>query len=171
MTELLDVLDKYGNKTGKIIERARPMIMAQGEYFRIVDVWILNNQGELLISKRVATAKPEPSKWQPTTGCASAGDDSISAAIREVKEELGIILDPQNGEKIKTYIAWEGAIIDVWLFRQEIDINDVVLQPSETDDVLWATKGYVRKLAESDKFLSNERVPYLEELFSYMLNT
>ena len=58
----------------------------------------------------------------------------------------------------------------MWLFGQEIDINDVVLQPSETDDVLWATKDYVRKLAESDKFLSNERVPYLEELFSYMLN-
>jgi len=166
--ELIDVLDRDGNKTGKIIERISPMIMEPGEYFRIVDVWILNDQGEFLISKRVSTIKVEPNRWQPTMGLATAGDDSISAALREVKEELGIMLNPQNGEKVKSYIAWDRAIIDVWLFRQEIDIDDVVLQPNETNDVLWATKDRIRKLIENDKFLTCGRVPYIEELFSLL---
>ena len=164
--ELLDILDRHGNKIGKTIQRTRPMIMEKGEYYRIVDVWILNSRGEFLISKRVPTANPEPDRWQPTTGCATSGDDSMSAALREVQEELGINLDPKNGEKVKSYVFWDRAIIDVWVFRQEVDIGDVVLQLSETDDVRWAKSEDILELAGSEKFLSPERVPYLEELFS-----
>ena len=51
--ELWDVLDKHGNKTGKIIERGKPMI--KGEYFLIVDVWIINNKSEFLISLSIST--------------------------------------------------------------------------------------------------------------------
>ena len=161
--ELRDILDKYGNKTGKTIERGKPM--GQGEYFLIVDVWIMNNKGEFLISKRVPTTEPEPDKWQPTTGCAIAGEDSMSAALREVKEELGIMLNQENGKMLKRYIAWDNAIIDVWFFQQEVNINEVVLQPEETDDVLWATRDFIKQLIKNDRFLSVHRVPYLEELF------
>ena len=163
--ELIDILDKHGNKTGKIKERTKPMKPAKGEYYLIVDVWILNAKGEFLISKRVPTADPEPNRWQPTCGCAVAGDDSLSAALREVNEELGITLDPKNGERVKRYIAWDKAIIDVWLFRQDVNIEEVVLQPNETDGVMWATSDFVAQLIGSDKFLCRERVPYVEELF------
>jgi 8-oxo-dGTP pyrophosphatase MutT (NUDIX family) len=91
--ELLDILDINGNKTGKITECKKPMVLEQGEYYRIVDVWIKNKENAFLISKRVPTAQPEPNRWQPTTGCAVVGDRSITAAIREVKEELGILLE------------------------------------------------------------------------------
>ena len=123
--ELRDILDEFGNKTGKTGERGKPL--NQGEYYLIVDVWIINNQDEFLISKRVPTAKPEPNRWQPTCGNVVAGEDSISAALREAKEELGIMLNPENGEMIKRYIAWDNAIIDVWLFRQNVNIDEVVL--------------------------------------------
>jgi isopentenyldiphosphate isomerase len=162
--ELWDILDEHGNKTDKTIERGgRPM--AQGEYFLIVDVWIMNHKGEFLISKRTPATEPEPDKWQPTCGCAVAGDDSISAAQREVKEELGIILNRNNGEMIKRLMLWDKAIIDVWLFRQEVDISEVVLQPKETDDVRWATIASIKELIENDKFLSSQRLPYIDELF------
>ena len=36
-------------------------------------------------------------KWETTGGSALAGDDSLTAALRETKEELGIDLDPQKG--------------------------------------------------------------------------
>lgn len=162
ITEWLDVYDKHGNKTGKMIERGKPM--TQGEYFLIVDVWIMNNKNEFLISKRTPTTEPEPNKWQPTTGCAVAGEDSLSAAIREVKEELGITLN-NNGIVKKRFIAWDQAIIDVWLFGQEVNINDVILQPNETDNVTWASCAFIQTLVENKQFLSSGRVPYLDELF------
>jgi len=161
--ELRDILDEFGNKTGRTGERGKPL--NQGEYYLIVDVWVINNKNEFLISKRVPTAKVEPDRWQPTCGNAVAGEDSISAALREVKEELGIMLDPQNGEMIKRYTAWDDAIIDVWLFRQNVNINEVVFQLYETNDAMWATGGFIKRLLKDDKFLSSQRVPYIIELF------
>jgi 8-oxo-dGTP pyrophosphatase MutT (NUDIX family) len=136
-----------------------------GEYFLIVDAWIINSKGEFLISKRVPTADPEPDRWQPTTGCAIAGEDSITAAMREAKEELGVTLDQSSGRMLKRYLAWDKAFIDVWLFRQEVDIDKIVLQPEETADAQWATSDFIKELCANDEFLSNSRMFYLDELF------
>ena len=161
--EFWDILDEYGNKTGKIIERGTEL--EQGEYHLIIDVWIINQNNEFLISKRIPTKRPEPNKWNPVCGSVIAGEDSISAALRETKEELGIILDSKNGKMIKRFKCWGTAIIDVWLFHQEVDINTVVLQKEEADDVMWATSGLIKQIIERGDFISHGRIPYTDELF------
>lgn len=50
MDELWDVYDRNRNKTGRFHERGEPM--AKGDYHLIVQVWILNGNGEFLITKR-----------------------------------------------------------------------------------------------------------------------
>jgi len=161
--ELWDVLDADGNKVGKIHERGKPM--AQGEYHLVVDVWIMDGKGNFLISKRTATKHPDPDKWEPTCGCAIMHDDSLSAALREVEEELGITLNPQNGKMIKRFKVGRDNIVDVWLFRQEVDIDTVILHPEETSDVMWATMDTIRQLINNSDFINAGRVPYVEELF------
>lgn len=161
--ELWDVLDKHGNKTGKIVERGTEL--EQGEYRLIIDVWIINKNKEFLISKRIPTKHPEPDKWNPVCGSVIAGEDSISAALRETKEELGITLDTQHGRLIKRFTAWQTAIIDVWLFNQEVDINSVLLQEEETDEVMWATSDLIKQIVEKGNFISYGRIPYIDELF------
>ena len=161
--ELQDIYDKDGNKTGKIIERGKEA-RQHGEYILIVDVWIMNSKSEFLISKR-ASSIWRAGKWQATTGCAISGDDSLSAALRETKEELGIVLNPANGKMIERATRNEDeVIIDAWLFCQDIDINDVVLQPDETDDATWAMKDDILRLVDEDKFLGDDRQGY-EEFF------
>ena len=61
MPEMWDIVDQNGNKTGRLHERGRPM--QKGEYPLSVSVWILNRQGEFLISKR-APAKTAPGMWE-----------------------------------------------------------------------------------------------------------
>ena len=161
--EFWDILDEYGNKTDKIIERGTEL--GQGEYRLVIDVWIINKNNEFLISKRIPTKQPEPNKWNPVCGSVIAGEDSISAALRETKEELGIILDPKNGRMIKRFKCWGTVIIDVWLFHQEVDINTVVLQKEETDDVMWATSELIKQIIKKDDFISDGRIPYTNELF------
>ena len=156
--ELWDGLDKHGNKTGKVIERGTEL--ERGEYRLLIDVWIINKNKEFLISKRIPTKQPEPNKWNPVCGSVIAGEDSISAALRETKEELGITLDTQNGRSIKRFTAWQTAIIDVWLFSQEVDINNVVLQKEETDEAVWATSSLIKQIVEKGDFFSYERIPY-----------
>ena len=165
MAELWDILDENGNVTGRFHERGKPM--NKGEYHLEVYVWIENDKGEYLISQR-SPNKPFPNLWESTGGNAVAGDDSLTTALKEVKEELGIDLEPQNGQIIQHRVLCNtvgcNGLIDVWLFRQNVDISTVILAPDETCDVMWATVDKIREMMESNEFLSAEFYPYLDEM-------
>jgi 8-oxo-dGTP pyrophosphatase MutT (NUDIX family) len=120
--ELWDIYDKDGNKTGRLHERGKPM--ASGDCHLIVHVWKHNGKGEWLIDKR--TPRYDRSdldlKWETTGGCAVAGDDSLTAALRETKEELGIVLDPMKGLRFSRTLRRarerHTMIEDVWVFER-----------------------------------------------------
>lgn len=164
--ELWDVLDEHGNKTGRLHQRGKPM--QKGDFHRVVLVWIMNSKGEFLISKRTPGIG-WGNLWQQTGGCAVAGDDSLTSALKETREELGIELNPENGQLFREYAAHSndagGAFFDVWLFRQEVDLAAVVFQPEETCDAKWATQNDILKMFDEGTFLPREFYPYLEDLF------
>jgi len=164
MTEFWDIVDENGNKTGRLHERGTPM--QNGEYHLSVSVWIINSEGKFLISKRMPT-KNFPGMWEPTGGSAIAGEDSLSAALRETKEELGITLDPKNGKLFRCdsypHSSGDGAAyFNVWVFRQDIDISAVVLQPEETCDAIWASKEQIKQMISDKEFIA---FSYIDELF------
>ena len=167
MAEMWDVLDEHGNKTGRLHERGKPM--KAGDYHLVVSIWIVNSNGEFLISKRAPNADKWPNMWHITGGSAVTGDDSLSAALRETKEELDIDLDPENGQLFKQYreedfTGKDGFFVDVWLFRQEADISYIVFQPGEISDAMWASKHQIIKMKDEGVFVS-QFYPYIDELF------
>ena len=158
--ELWDIYDINRNLTGRTHKRGIPL--PKDDYHLVVFAWIMNHKHELLITKRSPT-KGFPGMWECTGGSALAGDDSITAAIREVKEETGLVVSTENGElMIRIPPRDNNAFGDVWLFRQDFDICDVILQENETCDAKWATKDEIRQMLKSGKFCSFH---YLEELF------
>ena len=141
--------------------------MKKDEYHLSVSVWIQNDDGKYLISQR-APGKLAPDMWETTGGAAISGEDSLSAALRETKEELGITLYPQNGKVFKSYTyphsSGDGAAyIEVWLFRQNIDIDTIVLQKEETRDVKWASKEQIKQMIDQNIFI---KFDYIDELFA-----
>jgi len=147
--EVWDVYDSERNLTGRTHRRIDPL--PEGDYHLVVFIWLRNSKGEFLISKR-APNKGFPNLWENTGGSAVAGDDSLSAAVREVKEEVGLDADPVNGKCILT-LQREDSFCDVWLFEQDFDINDVVLQENETVDAKYATLGEISKMLSADEFV------------------
>jgi len=167
MIELWDILDEHGKPTGQLKERGH---MMPGEFHLIVHVWILNNKGEFLISKRTSNKPLYPNMWETVGGSAVAGDDGITTAIKEAREELGVYLDPKNGQLFKHYrrVYGEaefvcGDFVDVWLFRQDADLKDVVLCPDETCDAMLADKDKIRKMVKDGIFIGYS---YLDELLN-----
>ena len=161
--ELWDILDENGNKTGRTVERGKPM--KQDEYHLVVNVWIKNSNGKYLISKRTPN-KTFPNMWETTSGSAITGDDSLQAALREAKEELGIDLSPSKAEflfRLKRQNHTFPDFVDVWLFRQDVDINDVIYQPEEVCGAKWATASEIQSMIASGEFANT--FTYLEELF------
>lgn len=125
--ELWDVYDANRNLTGKTHRRGDDLL--PGEYHLVVHVWIQNPDGTFLMTQR-SPNKGFPLLWETTGGSALAGDDSLTAALREVKEETGLILAPLNGRILLQYSGTDYHV-DVWLFRQDFDLQDVLLQEGE----------------------------------------
>ncbi len=101
MEEIWDIYDENRNLTGKTIKRAEYINkIKENEYHLVVHIWIKNDNNEWLISKRTPN-KHFPLLWECTGGSALAGEESLTAALREVKEELGITLDKSRAGFIK----------------------------------------------------------------------
>jgi len=164
--ELWDIYDV--NRKPKGYTHIRGEKMKPGDYHITVNVWIRNSNGEYLITKRTPN-KVWGGFWECTGGSVVSGDDSQICALKEVKEETGLDLNPENGEMIWTYnrminFGMED-FCDVWFFSQNFDIEEVVYQEGETCDAMWVSKGKIIAMIES-----GEMVPvfdYLDKVFAY----
>lgn len=160
MSEFWDIYDKNRNLTGRIHERGKPL--ADGEYHLVVHIWVQNENGDFLITKRAADKIPFPNCWECTGGSALAGETSLDAALRETLEETGI--DHRASEKrcVISYRRgdWFG---DVWLFRTSFSLADVVLQDGETTDKRMADKETVLKMKQDGTFCAYD---YIEDFMA-----
>lgn len=166
MVELWDLFDSDRKKTGRIIKRGDPM--KPDEYHIVVHIWIVNSKGEWLISKRSAN-KPHPGMWECTAGSVICGEESIDAAVREVKEELGINLTPDQGILFKSYRRKNKCrpdFCDVWVFKYDCPVSTIVLQEEETCDAMWASKDKIIKMMEDGFLYSKKIYPYIDDLFN-----
>ena len=110
----------------------------------MVHVWLRNSAGEYLLTRR-SPNKGYGGLWESPGGAARAGDDSLSACLREIKEETGLSLEPDRGRIVKSYRG-DRYFCDVWLFRQDFSLEDVVLQEGETCDCMRASAQEVLEL-------------------------
>lgn len=47
-------------------------------------------------------------------------------------------------------------ILDVYLFKLDIDITEITIQESEVNDAMWATPDEILKLVHTNKFKATE---------------
>ncbi len=157
--EMWDVYDVNRQRTGRLHRRGDPLV--PGEYHLSVFVWIVNTRGEILITRR-APNKGYPLIWEITGGSAVAGDDSLTAALREVKEETGLTLDPAKG-RVALPLSGQDWFGDVWVFRQDVDMNDICLQEGETCEAKLVTREELLRLREEGLFIP---CSYMDELLA-----
>jgi Isopentenyldiphosphate isomerase len=141
--ELWDILDESGNKTGKTIIRGE--LLAEKEYHLVVQVVLINRQGEFLIQKRSLRKKVRPGAWEMTSGAILSGEDSKTGVVREVREELGISLYSKELSYI-TRIKRKNYFLDIWVAFVDFSINDVVMQGSEVEAVKFVSKSDMLKI-------------------------
>lgn len=169
--ELWDVYDVAGNLLpGKVSVRGKHDLK-DWEYHLIVQVWIIRSDGRVILSRR-QKGKTFAGAWECTGGCVRKGEDSLSAAIREVREELGLELDPESGECYfryrRNYPHGAKALCDVWVFKQDFELENTVLQVEEVSDVQMVNSAVLRRMMASGEF--RKRYPYLPRLLKERIN-
>ena len=148
--ELWDVYDENRTRKGYTHRRGDPL--PANDFHLVVFAWIINRKGEALITKR-SPNKGYPNMWECTGGSAVAGDDSLTAVVREVKEETGLSVLPEEGTCIFS-LQRDDCFADVWLFRQDFPIEEVVLQEGETCDAKWVSLPELREIISKGEFVT-----------------
>lgn len=142
MTEYNDIYDKDRNLTGRVHRRGTPW--RKGEYGLVVCVWVYDGHGKVLLTRR-APEKSAAGTWENSGGAAKAGEDSLTAIVRELREETGITALPEEFELLDACTE-RGTHYDHYCLRRDPAHVKVVLQPGETDGVQWATFEMVREM-------------------------
>ena len=124
---------------------------------------IVNSQGQYLLSQ-CHPQKTYPLCWECTGGSVLAGEDSLNGAVREVREELGIILNPFKAEMIYQ-IRREDVqdFYDVWLFHADIDISEIKMQETEVISIQWVDRDGLIDMMHRGKL--HPMIDYIEEMF------
>lgn len=155
--ELWDVLDANRRPVGRTHRRGD--LLPPGDYHMVVHVWVRNARGEYLLTQR-APNKGYPLFWEATGGSAISGDDSLSAALRELREETGLAPDPASGTLLRT-LKSSDCFADVWRFEYDFDLSKIVFQPGETVAARAARPEEILRLSREGKLVPYS---YLEEM-------
>ena len=162
--ELWDLLDGNRNPIGRTMVRGDEV--PDGLYHDVVSVWMRNDEGKYLISRRAASRPSYPLYWESAGGSVTAGEDIFESALREVFEEVGVKLNPEDGRLVKTFqretvgnVKYND-FVNVYLFKfnGEADLNAATTD--EVEQTRWCTKEEVYELFENGSM-----VPELKEFF------
>lgn len=165
--ELWDLYTKYREPAGRVHERGQ---ITEEELFHItVHGWIRNPRGEYLMSQRAGDRPIYPLLWECPGGSVLAGETSLRGAVREVKEEVGIDLRPEDGKLLFTKIrgVMDGIhyhdIKDIWLFEYDGEARLSEAETAEVSQCRFMAPDEIERLIDAGKC-----VPVLQ-YFPYML--
>jgi len=142
-----DIYDKDKKPTGRVHRRGSAW--RAGEYGLVVCVWVYDDQGRVLLTRR-APQKTFPGSWENSGGAAQAGETSRQAIARELYEETGIRASEDEFRFLDTD-RYKNIHYDFYALKRNIPIEQVVLQPGETDGAEWATMERVHEMIRQQK--------------------
>ena len=154
--EYIDILNEDGEKAN--YTDTRDNVHKKGLWHKSIFVWVLTLGGELLIQKRSHNKTIAPNKWTASTsGHVSAGDDSITGAVKELSEEIGLNIKKEQLEYLFTvkeqktpkegYI--DNEIADVFLLETGVEIKDLKMQKEEVCELKLIPYKEFQKMAEN----------------------
>lgn len=160
MRELWDLYDNLGNKVERQIYRGEPLL--EGEFHLVVSALIRNTKGQYLISRR-APDKKGAGELETVGGAATAGESSVQAILREVKEEVGLSTQEDELQFLKrfTFNTSRSYHYDVWLIVKDFDIETLILQPEEVSEVMWKSADEVKTLISNGEFFNYQKYQQL----------
>lgn len=158
--EKRDLYDINKNLTGKTIYKGD--IIPAHKYILVVLAFIQNSKGEFLIQKR---SIQKNGKYASTGGHAKTGESSIEAMMTEIKEELGLSVNPNE-----LNLVYSGRddptqeFFDIYYIKKDFEISDLILQKEEVESVEWLSINEIEKLINCGLFWENN----VEEFYRVM---
>jgi isopentenyldiphosphate isomerase len=163
--EKWDVYDKCGNLTG--YTKTKDDVWTSEEYHLGASLWIVNNDGDLLIQKRAASKRRHPNVWCNIGGSVIAGESSRQGCVREVEEEIGIKVNEESLALLQRMV-FKNTISDDYILIYDFPIEKVVIQQEEVSEVKWASIDEIENLFTQGLFMIDELAD-IEKVREYLI--
>ena len=76
--------------------------------------------------------------WEPTSGLVQSGENSIQGIKRELKEEIGVTIDDNDLNLLKT-VKESNAFRDIYIINKEVPIETIKFNDGEVVDAKYVT--------------------------------
>ena len=159
--EYRDLYDENRIPTGEKIEKSEPV--PAGRFYVTVAVFMQNSKNEFLMQRR---SKEKGGKWATTGGHPKSGETSLQGIVTEIKEELGIDVDPKNLIFYHT-IKTTKDFVDFYYLNQDFDLKDLTLQKEEVQDARWFTIEEIEDLIKKDDFFKSH-IDYIKNCLEFL---
>lgn len=159
--EQLEIVDPAGTTIGTASRskmHGNPALL-----HKVVHVLVFNTAGELLLQKRSLKKDVAPGMWDTSVGGhVGQGEDLLTAARREMQEELGVT--PEHDlEYLYSYIyanEYESELVFTWRCMHDGPFR---FNPEEIDDIRFWTIKELTHMQKSDLLSGN----FMAEFRSY----
>ncbi|HVY69263.1 MAG TPA: NUDIX domain-containing protein [Verrucomicrobiae bacterium] len=132
--EIFDVVDDRDVVIG---QRPRSEVHRLGLKHRAVHVLVYNARGELFLQKRSMKKDCSPGTWDSSaSGHLDTGEDYDACAVRELREEIGLVITAAPPRLFKVDACPETGQEFVWVYRGQSE-GPFVLHPDEIDTGGW----------------------------------
>lgn len=140
MEEHLEIWDPAGVPTGKTALKSE--VHREGWFHPTVHIWFYTPSGKVLLQKRGLVKDTFPGLWDVSVaGHVQAGETPMEAALREVKEEIGLEIAASQLDfigRFKSEQAHPGGIVDrefqySYLSRLTVPLEALVPQAGEVE--------------------------------------
>lgn len=176
--ELIDVLNENGVKTGEVLSRKE--IHKRGLWHRAIVVAIINEKNEILLQQRSDNKEKNSGMWDiSVAGHISTGQDSLSAAAREINEEVSVNLGYNIDIKDFRYMYSfrkeqkysedfiERQFYDFFILRKnDLSIDKIKFQESEVQAIKFCSMSELRDIIDNNQIF--ERNEVYSELENYI---
>ena len=153
--ELMDICDENNNLTG--VSKLKSDVYRKGLWHRSSHIWIYNSKGELLIQLRAKNKRLYPDMWDVSAaGGIHAGEDPLTAGLRETQEELGLNVK-KDDMKFFRVVKHSNVFRDiknnefsyVYFIKFDGDINKLKLQDEEVQKIKFLSVNDIEKELEN----------------------
>jgi isopentenyldiphosphate isomerase len=142
--EQYEILDENGAPTGEVLDRKE--VHAKELWHGVVNVWVVNSQGEILLQLRAPGVELCPGVWDVAMGThLRAGEAPIDAAQRGLKTELGLVAAPEELKHMFNILSANPTGIGmahrvfghVFLLQRDVEPEEFKIDPRKISRLAW----------------------------------